>query len=290
MEEQKKTYEYPTVDIRYFAYNCVEIKLPDGKTLVVDPCLVREGPKYAIGYDENDLDGCDYIFITHTHYDHVISLAKVYNKFYPQAILASERVSYDLAEQYDLPYLRFYPFTEGQEYDFNSFKIKIMPCHHKHIGDHRPSGTFEAGDYQGLNLGHVFKDEHDRRTYFMGHMYSYSFLLTLPNNFKIALLSGPTSCLDEYAWRDERPNLVLAQGVLPKVPDYAEQMANVIRFTGCQMLVPIHVESVYKGLIDPKDYTAKVNQLCEEQGMFGRLMFFERAKWYSLSMNVTCKG
>ena len=40
--------------IRYFAYNCLEIKLPSGKTLVVDPCLRREGP-FSCGYDAGDL-------------------------------------------------------------------------------------------------------------------------------------------------------------------------------------------------------------------------------------------
>ena len=33
----------PSVTLRYFAYNCMEIKLPDGKTLVIDPCLKSVG-------------------------------------------------------------------------------------------------------------------------------------------------------------------------------------------------------------------------------------------------------
>ncbi len=36
------------VQFRYFAYNCLEIKLPDGKILLADPCLKKQG-RYACG-------------------------------------------------------------------------------------------------------------------------------------------------------------------------------------------------------------------------------------------------
>ena len=41
--------EIPALKLRYFAFNCFEIKLPDGKTLVIDPCLKKEG-KFSCGY------------------------------------------------------------------------------------------------------------------------------------------------------------------------------------------------------------------------------------------------
>ncbi len=35
--------EVSAVKLRYFAFNCFEMKLPDGKTLVIDPCLRSVG-------------------------------------------------------------------------------------------------------------------------------------------------------------------------------------------------------------------------------------------------------
>ena len=97
--------EVSTVKIRYFAFNCLEIKLPSGKTVVVDPCLHKEG-RMSCGYGVEDLEGCDYVFVNHSHGDHVGSLGELYNRFHPQ-IMAHAATSYDLAKLYDIPYIRF---------------------------------------------------------------------------------------------------------------------------------------------------------------------------------------
>ena len=66
--ELQKALSVSSVKLRYFAYNCLEIKLPDGKTLVIDPCLNKTGA-YSCGYDVDDLEGCDYVLVNHSRID-----------------------------------------------------------------------------------------------------------------------------------------------------------------------------------------------------------------------------
>lgn len=128
--------------IRYFAYNCLEIKLPTGKTLVVDPCLRKEG-QFSCGYDVSVLEGADYVFCNHCHEDHVASLGDVYDRFHP-VILAHAATTYTLARVYDIPYIRFIPFTAGDEFDFDDFALKVIAGRHNNYvpGNFmiRPSG------------------------------------------------------------------------------------------------------------------------------------------------------
>ena len=80
--ELAKTLSVSSLKVRYFAFNALEIKMPDGKTLVVDPCLEKEG-HFSCGYDVDDLEGCDYVFLNHSHGDHAASLGKLYDKYHP---------------------------------------------------------------------------------------------------------------------------------------------------------------------------------------------------------------
>ena len=86
--ELAKTLSVSSLKVRYFAFNALEIKMPDGKTLVVDPCLEKEG-HFSCGYDVDDLEGCDYVFLNHSHGDHAASLGKLYDKYHPLIMAAS---------------------------------------------------------------------------------------------------------------------------------------------------------------------------------------------------------
>jgi len=140
--ELAKTLSVSSLKVRYFAFNALEIKMPDGKTLVVDPCLEKEG-HFSCGYDVDDLEGCDYVFLNHSHGDHAASLGKLYDKYHP-LIMAHAVTSFNLARLYDIPYIRFIPFVNGDEYDFDSFKIQVVPGRHNNLvpGNFmvRPSG------------------------------------------------------------------------------------------------------------------------------------------------------
>ena len=283
----------PTVRLRSFSVaNALEIKCPDGKTLVVDPCLVKENWQFACGYDAGDLEGCDYVFLNHAHADHAASLGEVYDRFHP-VILAHASTTYALAKFYDIPFISFIPFHNGDEFDFDSFRIRIVPGKHNRsipgMFNVRPSGRLDA--LCPPDAGNLFPDDNTLEAQLgnMGTMYNSNFLLTLPNNFRIGFCAGNygfSEPQDRNLWKSLHPDLLFAQRAKFELPNYAETMADAIEVTGARLLVPLHIEDAYSGTYDPEDYIRGINEVCERRGLPGRAFFLERAKWYEISTGI----
>lgn len=275
---------------RYFAYNCLEIKLPGGKTLVVDPCLHKEG-QFACGYGVDDLEGADYVFVNHSHGDHVSSLGEIYDRFHPM-ILANAAISFELAKFYDIPFIRFIPFTTGDKYDFDDFKIEIIHGRHNNYvpGNFmvRPSGKKDELCPEKLGFVLEYGNELEQTLADKGTMFGSNFLLTTKNNLKIGFFAGNPGMIepqDKNTWKELSPEIIFAHRE-KYTNDYADKMADILEITGARILVPIHIEDAYSGKYDPKEYVANVNKKCEERGLSGRMLFMERAKWYQFSTGI----
>ena len=74
--------------IRYINYACYEIVLPNGKVLVVDPCIelgykipgvIEREP---LDFKHDDFTGADYILLSHTHADHTMEVGYLAKKFH----------------------------------------------------------------------------------------------------------------------------------------------------------------------------------------------------------------
>jgi len=281
--------EIPALKLRYFAYNCFEIKLPGGKTLVIDPCLETEGD-FVCGYTEQDLEACDYVYVNHTHSDHVATLGKVYDRFEPM-ILAHAEVCWDLAEYFDIPYCQFFPFECGRSYDFGDFAIEIVPGLHNKIGKLRPSGKIDGANalYVVKGMQTEFDNPLERKLQHMGTLFNYNFLLTLPNNLRIGFIAGAPGMqtLDETIWSKLRPDVVMVQRARWGYPNWKEQMVHTLEVTGARLMLPLHIEDSYSGTYDPERYAQEVNRLCAEKGVYGRMMFLQRAKWYKIKTGIS---
>ena len=285
-----------TLQVRYFAFNALEIRLPDGKVLVVDPCIEKEG--VFSGYDVNDLEGCDYVFLNHAHADHCASLGKLYDRFHP-LIMANAVTAFSLAKLYDIPYVRFIPYTNGDEYDFDSFKMKIIPGRHNNLVPGgfmvRPSGRRDelCGPARSMSFGNL--PELEREVGNMGTMYGNNFLMTTANNLRVGFYAGNAGMADAYernAWKQLRPDIIFVHRAKFTTGNFsssesAQKMADVLEITGARIMMPIHIEDAYSGKYDPADYVDAVNKACEERGILGRMMFLERGQWYEFSTGVT---
>jgi len=285
-----------TLKARYFAFNALELKLPDGKTLVVDPCIEKEG-HFGCGYDVNDLEGCDYVFLNHAHGDHAASLGKVYDRFHP-LIMANAATTFYLAKVYDIPYIRFIPYSNGDEYDFDSFKLKVLPGRHNNLvpGNFmvRPSGRVDELCGTPRMRKMEFASEMEKDLGDMGTMYGNNFLMTTANNLRVGFYAGNAGMGDAHernAWKNLRPDIVFAHRAKFTTGNFsssesAKLMADVLEITGARILIPIHIEDAYSGKYDPEEYVNAVNQACEERGIVGRMMFMERGQWYEFSTGV----
>ncbi len=72
-----------TTKMRWVGTACFEIVLPDNQTIVIDP-YVDDSVSSPI--TSNQFDGCNYIFITHGHYDHVLDAGKLRRKSHSQVV------------------------------------------------------------------------------------------------------------------------------------------------------------------------------------------------------------
>jgi len=75
-----------TIKMRWLGTACFEIVLPDKQTIIIDP-YVDDSNSSPIMSDQ--FEGCNYIFITHGHYDHVLDVGKLAHRFRPR-IFCSE--------------------------------------------------------------------------------------------------------------------------------------------------------------------------------------------------------
>ena len=277
----------PTVKLRYFAYNCLEIKLPDGKTLVIDPCLQKEG-QFACGYDETALEGCDYVLVNHSHVDHVDTLGKVYDRFHPM-IYAHAHTAQALAKYYDIPYIMITPFTTGDEFILDSFKFQVVRGQHNTTKAFmvRPSGRVD--EFASAKFNFNFEDPELQFLMDAGTQYDSNFLITLSNNLRIGFFAGNPGMVepqDKYLWSQLRPDIVFAHRAKWTDKNYADKMSNVLAVTGARLMMPIHIEDAYKDDYSAAEYMENVNRVCEEKGIAGRMMFLEKAQWYEFTTGV----
>lgn len=285
------TAESYTVSIRWFVENCCQIKLANGKTILIDPCLPEEGEHMAkmgfgCGYTVDDIDACDYVLINHTHGDHVWSLGKVFKKFNPR-VLVNADAAYYLAKVYDIDNpLRIFPLQYDHDYDFGDFRLHTYPAQHYDVisirGKNQPRRTppsVSCPEEAILNM--------------MGSMFNMNFLITCPGNFRIGFDGGYyEKGLND--WRDAAPNLLMRHfddamyfgGDWDKAID---NMAETLIRSGAQYMLLNCVQAGYRedngGLI-LEEYIPKLNARLEALGSHARVFNFAMGKWFKIMTNI----
>ena len=242
--------------MRWLGTACFEIVMPNGKTLVIDP-FVDEAVSSPVTSDQ--FEGCDYMFLTHGHYDHILDAGKLAARFNP-IIYCSRLASESLCIHLDVNPDQVRTVTAGDIVRVNGMTIEVIQgTHVDFISDYaRLTGkefqpgnsikeavettltrTFET-DWrpprieewmekfpQGEQLNYVFEPDQGPRLYLAG---------TRPdlNQIKIA--------------GDVRADITLLQ-----VPP-ANALKGLERFTadlaiasGCRVCVPQHHDPLLRG-------------------------------------------
>ena len=69
-----------TLKLKWLGTSCFQMVLPDDVHIVLDPHL-DHSPTSPITSDQ--IDRCDYLFLTHGHWDHVLDVGKLATRFAP---------------------------------------------------------------------------------------------------------------------------------------------------------------------------------------------------------------
>jgi len=269
--------------MRWLGTACFEIVLPNGKTLVIDP-FVDDSVSSPITSDQ--FEGCDYLFLTHGHYDHILDAGKLAARFNP-IIYCSQLVSESLAVHLGVNSDQVRTVNAGDIVRVNGMTIEVIQgTHVEFISDYkRLTGkefqpetpvkeaiettitmTFET-DWrpprieewmqkfpQGEQLNYVFIPDQGPRVYMAGTRPD-------PNQIKIA--------------GDVQADITLLQ-VPPAnaLKGLEKSTADLAIASGCQVCVPQHHDPLLKG--------AKKTDLSTLKTLLSGIRFQELVpgKWY----------
>lgn len=217
---------------RWFTENCHEFILPSGEHLLVDPMLPREGSRmyqgFGSGYTVDDIQRCDYVFISHMHGDHIDQLKEIQEKFNP-FILINQNNVIPLAQALDLSVRKIIPLVDYQRYDLGTFTFTPYPgTHVGTIGEQTLSqayGMFKnmTGE-EGPTLGNVAQA--------FGTCFNTNFLLEVPGGVRTAFIQGEYTELTRRNFMGSNPNLLIRQlSRIDLVPAIYDQLLDCVKET-----------------------------------------------------------
>jgi L-ascorbate metabolism protein UlaG (beta-lactamase superfamily) len=245
-------------DIRWLGTACFEIRLINGKTIVIDPYL-DDSVSAPIGSDQ--IKACDAIFLTHGHYDHVLDVGKLVERF-GTTVFCSKEACQSLIHHQQADPKCFYPITAGDRIDGDGFRAEVVRgVHVDFVAEYnRLTGgnlltdfgdDFKTAVQKALeaSLGPVVLPEH-----FETWMAQYpggeqlNFVFDLDGKDRIYMAgSYPDVSLIEVAQKT-RATLMLLQ-VLPgkTLQGLEAQTAQFALASGAKTVVPQHHDPLFKG-------------------------------------------
>jgi L-ascorbate metabolism protein UlaG (beta-lactamase superfamily) len=273
--------------IRWLGTACFEIRLANGITIVLDPYL-NDSVSAPIGSQE--IEGCDFIFLTHGHYDHVLDVGTLVARFNSQVFCSREVVQSLMRWQHINPE-SFRTITAGDTIEGIGFKAEIIRGVHVDFSAEykRLTGNdllldsvldLKSALQKALeaSMGAVVLPEHFETwmaQYPGGEQLNFVFDLGGGNRIYMAG-SYPDPGLIEVS-RKTRASIMLLQ-VLPgkTFRGLEEKTAQFALASGAKTIVPQHHDPLFKGgeMTDLQD----IKRILSLHGV--NFMEFSPGKWY----------
>lgn len=274
---------------RWINCQCFEIKLPNGKTVITDPCYdYPENPSSPVadlfrlrGFSTDDLEGCDYVILNHTHGDHMANLEDVIRRFKP-TVICHTGVAVEIAEVCEeLELTSLYPVDYDGTYYLDGFRLNTFH------GTHKPQrSTWRKSMAQGDAISQQPKLT---RLHTLGGLFNMNFMLTLDNGFRIAFMGGLDDGMSERL-RTLRPNITLRNKIANgmDLESVARDWYGFMKGSWTQFVVPMHFEVWENQNPGFSERTfQRANELAQADGNPCRILSPKRTQWYTISSVVT---
>lgn|GEM_PF-840357 len=275
-----------------------EIKMPNGKTLLIDPFWGfgkdPEGKGYfddgLWGHNPDEITGADYIILTHTHLDHDKEVAYYTEKYDSLVICPAMSAQAQLRYQKICCDNIFFAFPY-EELSFKDLTVKVLPTKHCNLGM-RYDPNKDIAERHGMK-GHKDCDD-------WGSIESNDYLITLKDGFQILLANGRDLYTSTYLESQKVcPDILIRQaevkyedgenkGKMYSPKDYAE-LCSRFRAT---LAMPTHYDSVckkYGGIEWLRNYYAEVAEEYEKLCPGSKFIFPEVWTWYSIGLDISAE-
>lgn len=133
------------VSIRFLGLAAFRIGLPDGRVVLIDPCLERLNPASPVTVA--DLDRVDLLLVTHLAADHLGEAADVAKRFACPVVCGPE-VRYFLTCQGVEP-VQFRTLTWNAQTNPSGIRVRAVPSFHASVGM-APDGKWLSGAPMGF--------------------------------------------------------------------------------------------------------------------------------------------
>jgi len=265
--------------MRWLGTACFEIVLPSGKTIVLDPYM---DDSYTAPIRSDQIQGCDYIFITHGHFDHVTDVGKLAERFSPR-ILCSGTTAQALVEHQGVDRDLFTTIHAGDVITDADLSAEVVRGVHVDLSglrvpsDRKETVRLSTVDFPYEKLGKWM------RNYPGGEQLNFVFE---PKDGQRIYVAGtyPDPSLIDVA-RKANAGITLLQvmsgGLLAGLEEQTLQMAMA---SGCRILIPQHHDPLMPGA--PRTDLTRFRRLVSDRT---DMTFRELTpgEWYEFESEVT---
>ena len=265
--------------IKYINYACYEIVLPNGKEIVIDPCIDYTGKTSE--FTKDDFSGADYILLSHTHYDHDMDLPYLAKKFNSKVFVGAMSAVSELRYS-DIIFDNIYPVYPGEVFELEDFTLEVFRGKHTFLGDKNYMSNRE-----GKVLNEYFPENHNMSD-IMGGIEYMDYLITTKENTKIFINGGGPNWMFHNniftTMKNKMPNIVFRQSSSKYTP---EEFAHTVDQFHAQLVFPLHQDGVArKTNFTIKEYVERVNAELEKIGSNTVMINPTPYKWVNVSFAV----
>jgi len=209
---------------------CAAYEMDFGGLTVVNDPWITDNKKTDLTWE--NVEKCDIITLTHSHFDHITDIPDLIKKFDP-ILLTGQMTAFPMLEYTDMSPMKMYPMNPGLELDFDAVKIKGYFGRHTTLGD-----SFTEVKYRAENNPVVVGSPILQKLAVLGGFEYLNFLYTTPNGTKIFIWGNELTVEQCNILREIKPDVAVMQ----MTRNTPKETADICIEIGSKVVIASHID------------------------------------------------